>query len=140
MCDHVTWLFPLSHVCVSFAFLTVLSHLISSTGTAQYARSIRLCSGDEDRRLLVVPLYCLGQHLIIRLRFSTQCLATTQLSFPSLHQSPQRTADAVPVRLNPLGQNDVNNRLACVAWLAHLAQAQRKLFSVQFARARRRRV
>ena len=32
--------------------------------------------------------------------------------------------NAVPVRLNPLGQNDVNNCLACVAWLAHLAQSQ----------------
>ena len=41
ICDHVTWLFSLSHVCVSFAFLTVLSHLISSPGkaaAAQYAR------------------------------------------------------------------------------------------------------
>ena len=32
--------------------------------------------------------------------------------------------DAVPARLNPFGQNDENNCLACVAWLAHLAQSQ----------------
>ena len=32
--------------------------------------------------------------------------------------------NAVPVRLNQLGQDDVNNCLACVAWLAHLAQSQ----------------
>ena len=55
-------------------------------------------------------------------------------------QSSLGMTDAVPVRLNPLGQNDVNNCLACVAWLAYLAQAQGKLFSVQFGRARRRRV
>ena len=32
--------------------------------------------------------------------------------------------NAVPIRLNPLRQNDENNCLACIAWLAHLAQAQ----------------
>ena len=32
--------------------------------------------------------------------------------------------NAVPVRLNQLGQDDVNNCLACVARLAHLAQSQ----------------
>ena len=32
--------------------------------------------------------------------------------------------DTVPVGLNPLGQNDVINYLACVAWFAYLAQSQ----------------
>ena len=43
---------------------------------------------------------------------------------PSLAQTWLSLKNAVPVRLNPLGQNDVNNCLACVAWLAHLAQSQ----------------
>ena len=38
--------------------------------------------------------------------------------------------NAVPVRLNQLGQDDVNNCVACVACLAHLAQSQWKLFAV----------
>ena len=43
-------------------------------------------------------------------------------------ESPAQTwltgKNAVPVRLNQLGQDDVNNCLACVARLAHLAQSQ----------------
>ena len=49
----------------------------------------------------------------------------------TLNQSSQRTADAMPVRLNLLGQNDVNNCLVCVAWLAHFVQGGGKLFLVQ---------
>ena len=39
-------------------------------------------------------------------------------------QTRVSSQDAMPVHLNQLGQNDVNNCLACVAWLAYLAQSQ----------------
>ena len=42
----------------------------------------------------------------------------------SRRQSWLTLKNAVPVRLNALGQNDENNCLACVALLAHLAQSQ----------------
>ena len=87
-----------------------------------------------------VPLKCPQIRFLLMIQWQGCVIKHGVIIRATLNQSPQRTADAVPVRLNPLGQNDVNNRLACVAWLAHLAQAQGKLFSVQFGRARRRRV
>ena len=49
------------------------------------------------------------------------CVCVTVLTF---EQTWLTGKNAVPVRLNQLGLDDVNNCLACVAWLAHLAQSQ----------------
>ena len=74
--------------------------------------------------LMRISQNLLGRNIQLQVDMTTDGRRNGRATGLTANQTWLTLKNAVPVRLNQLGQDDVNNCLACVARLAHLAQSQ----------------